>query len=202
LNPLPPDCEPPFLERSDMPRKSENALMEDIMSGSKLPKRTGETSMDPLVPATSANGVRRTGRVLALAGVVLPLLLIGGMKFTQVEIDALKPLIGGTPWLAWMYPVFGEVAASYLLGVVEIATALLLIASPWWPLAGMAGGVLGTLIFLVTCSVMLALPIWEPTLGFPALGPLGQFLIKDIALLGIALVVLGESLGRLVGGES
>jgi hypothetical protein len=128
-----------------MPEKSESALMEDIMSGSKLPKRTGETSMDPLVPATSANGVRRTGRVLA--GVVLPLLLIGGMKFTQVEIDALKPLIGGTPWLAWMYPVFGEVGASYLLGVVEIATALLLIASPWWPLAGMAAGVLGTLIF-------------------------------------------------------
>ena len=172
------------------------------MSGSKLPKRTGETSMDLLVPATSANGVRRAGRVLALAGVVLPLLLIGGMKFTQVEIDALKPLVGGTPWLAWMYPGFGEVGASYLLGVVEIATALLLIASPWWPLAGIAGGVLGTLIFLVTCSVMFVLPIWEPTLGFPALGPLGQFLIKDIALLGIALVVLGESLGRLVGGES
>jgi len=44
---------------------------------------------------------------------------------------------------------------------------------------------------------MIALPIWEPTLGFPALGPLGQFLIKDVALLGIALVVFGESLGRL-----
>lgn len=44
---------------------------------------------------------------------------------------------------------------------------------------------------------MVALPIWEPALGFPALGPAGQFLIKDIALLGIALVVLGESLNRL-----
>ena len=44
---------------------------------------------------------------------------------------------------------------------------------------------------------MLALPIWEPTLGFPALGPLGQFLVKDVALLGIALAVLAESLARL-----
>ncbi|TIW31397.1 MAG: DUF417 family protein, partial [Mesorhizobium sp.] len=52
-------------------------------------------------------------------------------------------------------------------------------------------------IFLVTCSIMVALPIWEPALGFPALGPAGQFLIKDIALLGISLVILGESLNRL-----
>ena len=55
---------------------------------------------------------------------------------------------------------------------------------------------LAAFTFLVTCSIMVALPIWEPTLGFPALGPLGQFLIKDIALLGISLVVLGECLGR------
>jgi uncharacterized membrane protein YkgB len=145
--------------------------------------------------AGTAAAIARAGRMVALAGVVLPLLLIGGMKFTQVEIEALKPLIGGTPWLAWMYPVLGEAGASYLLGVVEIVAALLLIACPWSARAGMAGGALAALIFLVTCSIMVALPVWEPTLGFPALGPLGQFLIKDVALLGIALVVLGESLG-------
>jgi reactive chlorine resistance protein C len=140
------------------------------------------------------------GRITAFAGVVLPLLLIGGMKFTAVEIEALKPLISQTPWLAWMYPVFGEAGASYILGVVEIATAVLLIASPWSALAGVAGGALAALTFLVTCSIMLVFPIWEPTMGFPALGPAGQFLIKDIALLGLALVVLGESLSRLRAG--
>jgi uncharacterized membrane protein YkgB len=151
-------------------------------------------------PIALAQSIGRLGRAVALLGVILPLLLIGGMKFTQVEIDGLKPLIGGTPWLAWMYPVFGEAGASYLLGVVEIAAALLLLASPWSALAGVAGGAISAVIFLVTCSIMIALPIWEPTLGFPALGPLGQFLIKDVALLGIALVVLGESLGRLNRG--
>jgi uncharacterized membrane protein YkgB len=84
-----------------------------------------------------------------------------------------------------------------VLGIVEIATALLLIACPWSARAGVAGGALAGLTFLVTCSIMVVLPIWKPTLGFPALGPAGQFLIKDIALLGIALVVLGESLNRL-----
>jgi uncharacterized membrane protein YkgB len=159
------------------------------------------TSPSQPVPRT-AGAIGKSGRTLALVGVILPLLLIGGMKFTQVEIDALGPLIGGTPWLAWMYPVFGEAGASYALGVVEIAAALLLIASPWSVLAGVAGGAVATLIFLVTCSIMTALPIWEPTLGFPALGALGQFLVKDVALLGIALVVLGESLGRLSRGAA
>ena len=79
------------------------------------------------------------GRLIALLGVILVLLMIGGLKFTQIEIDGLKPLISGTPWLAWMYPVFGEAGASYLLGVVEIATALLLCASPWSARAGVAG---------------------------------------------------------------
>ena len=44
-----------------------------------------------------AAAIERAGRVIALIGIVLPLLLIGGLKFTSFEIEALKPLIGGTP---------------------------------------------------------------------------------------------------------
>lgn len=141
-----------------------------------------------------ASFIQRTGRVVALVGLVLPLLLIGGLKFTQ-EIEALTPMIGTTPWLAWMYPVFGEAGASYLLGVVEIVTAVLLVFSPWSPRAGVVGGALAAITFLTTCSMFAALPVWDTSLGgFPALGPLGQFLIKDVALLGVGLVVAGESL--------
>ena len=65
-------------------------------------------SFDPAfaqAPSGAALTFQRVGRAVALTGVIAPLLLIGGMKFTQVEIEGLKPLIGGTPWLAWMYPV-------------------------------------------------------------------------------------------------
>ena len=144
--------------------------------------------------ATAA--LARIGRGVALAGAALPLLLIGGMKFTAVEIAALAPLVAGTPWLAWLYPVLGQAGASYFLGVVEIAAGLLLLAAPRLPWAAIAGGALAALTFATTSSLMLALPIWEPTLGFPALGPLGQFLVKDVALLGIALVVLADGLDR------
>jgi uncharacterized membrane protein YkgB len=147
--------------------------------------------------AHSAAHVERSGRLVALLGLILPLLLIGGLKFTQAEVEALKPMIGGTPWLSWTYGVFGAVGMSRLLGTVEILTALLLIASPWVPRAGVVGGALAALTFLVTSSLLFSLPIWEPQLGgFPALSGLGGFLIKDIALLGTALTVLGESLAR------
>jgi uncharacterized membrane protein YkgB len=65
------------------------------------------------------------------------------------------------------------------------------------PRAGVIGGALGGSIFCVTLSLLAALPIWEAgPWGLPALNGAGQFLIKDVALLGISLVVLGESLGR------
>jgi len=150
---------------------------------------------------SAASTIRRAGRAVALTGVVLPLLLIGGLKVTQFEVDALKPLIGSAPWLAWMYTVLGEARTSYLLGVVEITTALLLIASLRFPRAGVVGGALGALIFFTTTSLLFAIPIWEPAAGgFPALNGAGSFLIKDVALLGVSLVVMGESLARISGG--
>ncbi|MGH8175477.1 MAG: YkgB family protein [Steroidobacter sp.] len=152
--------------------------------------------MNRLIDA--AGPVQRAGRAIALIGAVLPLLMIGGMKFTQVEIDGLEPLISGTPWLAWLYPVFGKAGASYFLGIVEISVAALLLASPWSPRAAVLGGAAAALTFLITSSLFLTLPVWEEKAGgFPALNILGQFLLKDVALLGIALVITGEALARM-----
>ena len=151
---------------------------------------------------TTGEAVAAIGRTVALAGVVLLLFLIGILKFTRVEVEALRPLIGGTPWLAWLYPAFGESGASYLLGAVELTTAALFVASTWSARAGIAAGGLGALTFAVTASTMLALPIWEGASGgFPWLNPTGSFLVKDVALLGISLVLLGEGLARRCKGE-
>lgn len=145
--------------------------------------------------------VQKLGEIIALAGVVLPLALIGLFKFTQYEIDALVPAISGTPWLSWMYPVFGEAGASYFLGVVEIVTAVLLIASYWSPKAAIIGGALASFTFVVTLSLMLSLGFWHEELGFPFISSFGQFLIKDVALLGVSLTVLAKGLARENAGE-
>jgi len=142
--------------------------------------------------------VSNYGRGIALIGVVLPLLLIGVLKFTPTEVEALKPIINGTPWLSWLYSAFGTDGASYVLGAFEIVTAGLLIASLWSARAGIIGGAMAALTFLVTSSTLFVLPIWEVQEGgFPFVNGLGQFLIKDIALIGISLLVLGDSLSRL-----
>lgn len=148
----------------------------------------------------SSVAVGRAGRMIALAGAILPLFLIGILKFTAVEIEGLKPLVSGTPWLAWLYHIFGVAGASYFLGVVEIATAVLLAISPWFARAAIAGGALGTLTFVLTTSILFAVPIWEPASGgFPWLNDTGTFLIKDVALLGISMTVLGNGLNRVSG---
>jgi uncharacterized membrane protein YkgB len=154
-----------------------------------LPEQDGVRAM--------ADKLLLVGWFVGLLGVVLVLLLIGGLKFTQVEIDGLKPIIGPTPWLAWMYPAFGAARTSYLLGVVELATAFLLVLSPWSARAGLVGGAIASLTLFVTITILFAAPIWEAASGgFPWLNELGQFLIKDVALLGVALMVFAESLAR------
>ena len=50
-------------------------------------------------------------------------------------------------------------------------------------------------MFLTTLTFLITTPGWEPTLGgFPALsGAVGQFLLKDIVLLGAAVFTAGEA---------
>ena len=53
-------------------------------------------------------------------------------------------------------------------------------------------------MFLTTLSFLFSTPGWEPTLGgFPALSAsVGQFLIKDVVLLGAAIWSFGEAWAR------
>ena len=74
--------------------------------------------------------------------------------------------------------------------------ALLIAARPFWPRASAVGSILAVGMFLTTLSFRVTTPeVWEPSLGgFPALSAIpGQFLIKDLALLGISLWSLGDA---------
>lgn len=57
-------------------------------------------------------------------------------------------------------------------------------------------GWIGLVMFLARLSFLFSTPGWEPCLGgFPALSAMpGQFLLKDLVLLGVAIWLLGESL--------
>jgi uncharacterized membrane protein YkgB len=136
------------------------------------------------------------GRHSVRYGLVLVLLWIGGMKFTAYEAEGISGFVSNSPLMSWAYSLFSVRSFAALLGVTEVAIALLIAARPLSPRASAVGSALAVGMFLTTLSFLLTTPgVWEPSLGgFPALSALpGQFLIKDLALLGISLWSLGEA---------
>ena len=140
--------------------------------------------------------VEAVGRELTRYGLVVVVVRIGLMKFTTYEAEGIRPFVAHSPLMSWVYGFMSVQGFSAVLGVVEVAIALLIAARPFWPRASALGSALAVGMFLTTLSVLVTAPgVWEPSLGgFPALSAVpGQFLIKDLALLGISLWTLGEA---------
>jgi uncharacterized membrane protein YkgB len=135
------------------------------------------------------------GLTVARYGLVIVLLWIGAMKFTAYEAEGIQPLVTNSPLMSWVYSIMSERAFSAVLGVTEIALGALIAARPVSPTMSAIGSVLAVGMFLTTLSFLFSTPGWEPSLGgFPALSAMpGQFLLKDIVLLGVALLSAGEA---------
>jgi reactive chlorine resistance protein C len=140
--------------------------------------------------------VSALGAVLLRYGLVVVIGWIGAMKFTGYEAEGIRPLVANSPLLSWAYAAWGVQSFSHLLGVVEITVAILLALRPVSTRLATAGSVMAIGMFLTTLSFLLSTPGWEPSLGgFPALSVVpGQFLLKDIVLLGAAVWSLGDAL--------
>ncbi len=136
------------------------------------------------------------GRELARYGLVVIVGWIGLMKFTAYEAEGIRLYVTHSPLMSWVYGPMSVRGFSAVLGVIEVAVALLVAARPLSPRASALGSALAVGMFLTTLSFLFTTPgVWEPSAGgFPALsGKPGQFLIKDLALLGISIWSLGES---------
>ncbi len=145
--------------------------------------------------AALAASLLTTGKYVTLYGIALIFAWIGAMKFTAYEATAIEGLVASSPFVSWLYPVLGVHGAAALIGVIEIAAAVLLFARPRWPRAGIAGAAIVLATTAITVSFLFTAPGWEPSLGgFPALSVVpGQFLVKDVALFGAALWLLGDA---------
>jgi len=139
--------------------------------------------------------LKMVGANVARYGLVIVLLWIGGMKFTAYEAESIKPLVANSPLMKWVYQIMSVRQFSALLGMIEIAIGVLIALRPVWPVASAVGSGLAVGMFLTTLSFLGTTPGWEPSLGgFPALSAMpGQFLIKDLVLLGVALYSVGEA---------
>jgi reactive chlorine resistance protein C len=129
-------------------------------------------------------------------GLALVIGWIGMMKFTGYEPQGIEPLVAHSPLLGWMYRIWTVRQFAAGLGVVEISIAILVALRPWSRKASAIGSVVAMAMFLTTLSFLFSTPGLEPSLGgFPAhSGAVGQFLLKDVVLLGAAIWSLGEAL--------
>lgn len=137
-----------------------------------------------------------TGRFLLRYGLVLVLAWIGAMKFTSYEAEGIQPLVASSPLLDWVYGIASVHGFSACLGLLELSMAVMIALRP--VSAGMAalGSGLAALMFATTLTFLFSAPGWEPSAGgFPALSVVpGQFVLKDIVLLGAACWCFGEAL--------
>ncbi len=133
-------------------------------------------------------------RELALLrwALVIVFLWFGAMKFTAYEASGIAPFIGHSPIMNWL-GMFGTQGQSYVIGVVELSTAVFLILGAFRPILSALGALMATATYLITLTFLFTTPgVAEPTAGgFPAISAVpGQFLLKDAVLLAASLVLL------------
>lgn len=140
--------------------------------------------------------IARVGDVSLRYSVIVVLGWIGAMKFTAYEAGAIQGLVASSPLTAWLYNVLSVQATSNLIGTIEIATAAALLLAPIHRNFAIVGSAAAAITFALTLSFLFTAPGWEGSLGgFPALSVVpGQFLLKDIVLLAVAVSLLGRAL--------
>ena len=140
----------------------------------------------------------KVGQLVARYGLVVVMAWIGFGKYVKMES---RVLIEHSPLLSWIYDYLSVTAVARGLGTTEIVAALLIAARPMWPRASAVGSVLAVVLFLGTLSFLFTTPGVVAThaagLPVPSAQP-GQFLLKDLVLMGVSIWTLGDSLSGAV----
>jgi uncharacterized membrane protein YkgB len=114
----------------------------------------------------------------------------GIAKFAAYEAQALEQIVTVHPLFIWMPPLFGIQGTSNVIGVIELATGLMIAAGGWSHRAGLIGGTMGVFTFLTTLTFAIGAPLWQEGYGFPFMGSFAQFLFKDAVLLAACLTLM------------
>jgi reactive chlorine resistance protein C len=136
----------------------------------------------------------KVGVHISRYGLVVTLVLIGVLKFTAGEAQGIQPLVANSPLMSWLYHIFSVQGVSNLIGTIEIFVAALIALRPFSARLSFAGSIGAVITFLLTVSFLFSTPgAFQLSHGFPLLGDAGQFLIKDLVLLGAAVWTAAEA---------
>jgi uncharacterized membrane protein YkgB len=144
--------------------------------------------------AEKSAGSRASLTLLRWALVII-FLWFGGMKFTAYEAHGIAPLIIHSPIMGWLHALFGVQGESYVIGVIELSTAIALIIGAFYPLVSALGAAMSCVTYVITLTFFLSTPGVFLAGEFPAISaPIGQFLLKDLVLLAASACLLWASI--------
>ncbi len=158
-----------------------------------------------MINTTGNSEIRNATKLMSIGagiiryGLAIVLLWVGMLKFTAYEAEGIKPLVENSPFLSWAYSAMSVQGFSMVLGVIEIILGILIACRPISPKASAIGSMGAMIMFIITLTFIFSTPgIWQPEYGFPFLSPMpGQFIVKDLLLLGAAAWTAGEALTAL-----
>ncbi|PZF72694.1 DUF417 family protein [Taibaiella soli] len=163
------------------------------------------------------------GKKAVRFGIVVVFLWIGSLKFFTYEADGIVPFVANSPFMSFFYHhpeaykthmnKEGEMIAanhdwheanntygfSFGLGIFLVSLAVLVALHRVAPLPSMVGSILIFIMTLGTLSFLFTTPeSWVPHLtdkdfGFPFLSGRGRLVIKDIVILGGAIITMSDS---------
>jgi uncharacterized membrane protein YkgB len=169
------------------------------------------------------SGFDRAGKTAIRYGIVVVFIWIGVLKFFPYEADGIVPFVANSPFMSEFYNhpeqykkhINPEGALiqenrewheqnntygfSYGLGAFLIAVGVMVALYRIAPLPSMIASslvfimTLGTLSFLVTTPESWVPHLGDQQWGFPYLSGRGRLVIKDIVILGGAIITMSES---------
>jgi uncharacterized membrane protein YkgB len=133
-------------------------------------------------------------------GMIVMLLWAGRFKMTTLGAQGITPLVDHSPLISWHFRLFGPYIGSDIIGLTEITAALLFIVGYFKAQAGIVGGLITTLMFFITSTMLITTPGAIITFhGMRYMSFLGLFLFKDVISLGASLYLIVFFRKRAIG---
>jgi uncharacterized membrane protein YkgB len=169
-----------------MPEHADEMEKEGSFSSS-MPSRIPKSVLTRLAVWVSD---RNIPFLITSIGMIVMLLWAGSYKMTAPGAEGIIPLVSNSPLISWHFKLFGAYVGSDLIGLTEIVAALLIIAGYVKPRAGIAGGLIASLMFFITSTMVITTPgaiISVQGIKYMRyMSFTGLFLFKDIISLGVS----------------
>jgi len=124
-------------------------------------------------------------------GMIVMLLWAGSYKMTDPGAEGIVPLVSNSPLISWHFKLFGPYIGSDIIGITEWTAALLFIAGYFKPKAGVLGGLITTVMFFITSTMLITTPGSTISVhGIRYMSFLGLFLFKDFISLGVSFYLI------------